>query len=228
MAPDAKRVAKVYEACSAARLSRYRPVVGNDRDLLVQLHTWNAVVSSALLPTLHLAEVTIRNFALKRLQTYYRQPHWYENPKLQRKLGYQSHLAKTLEKTLNSERALGRSGDLSNFITSELPFGFWVNVFTTKFRQELWIRPLHTYSIGFPRGASLKDIHQGVDEIRVFRNNVAHHKNVICKAPDVQFDRITEVLSWFCKDTALYARETALFPSVWAAAPIDVRRLGPV
>ncbi len=51
---------------------------------------------------------------------------------------------------MEDEIAIGRTGDLSNYITSELSFGFWVNVFTTGFTNELWNRPFHIYSMSMP------------------------------------------------------------------------------
>lgn len=217
-----KSVVAIHATVGAPRMSRYAHVCGADKRLAVRLHTWNAAVSASLLPTLHIAEVAIRNFALKRIQAFYRDPKWYECPKLIRKLGgANSQMGMTLARAFQDEVVAGRKGDLSNFITSELPFGFWVNVFTSRFSNELWSRPLHTYSTNFPRSATLETIHDGVDDVRAFRNNVAHHKNVVCKPVEQNFERTLEVLSWFCKPSSQFARETSMFPMVWACCPVD-------
>jgi hypothetical protein len=175
-------VIAINATVSTPRMSRYATIIGTDKRLALRLHTWNAAVAASLLPTLQLAEVAIRNFALQRVKAFYNNPRWYECPKLIRKIGgAESQMGKLLARAYQDEVAAGRTGDLSNFITSELPFGFWVNVFTSRFSNELWSRPLHTYSTSIPRGATLQTLHDGVDDVRTLRNNVAHHKNIICK-----------------------------------------------
>ncbi|MFE0014135.1 hypothetical protein ACFWXH_04765 [Mesorhizobium sp. NPDC059054] len=213
---------------SAPRMSRYATIIGTDKRLALRLHTWNAAVAASLLPTLQLAEVAIRNFALQRVKAFYKSPRWYECPKLIRKIGgADSQMGTLLTRAYQDEVAAGRSGDLSNFITSELPFGFWVNVFTSRFSNELWSRPLHTYSTSIPRGATLQTLYDGVDDVRAFRNNVAHHKNIICKPVEQNFRRTLEVLSWFCRSSSDFARQTSTFPMVWACCPIDPELLSP-
>ncbi|MET4691909.1 hypothetical protein [Sinorhizobium fredii] len=223
-----KSIVSISATVSTPRMSRYATIIGTDKRLALRLHTWNAAVAASLLPTLHLAEVAIRNFALQRIKAFYKNPRWYECPKLIRKLGgANSQMAMLLARAYQDEVQAGRSGDLSNFITSELPFGFWVNVFTSKFSNELWSRPLHTYSTSIPRGATLPTLHDGVDNVRAFRNNVAHHKNIICKPVEQNFERTLEVLSWFCKSSSEFARQTSTFPMVWACCPVDPALLKP-
>lgn len=81
---------------SAARLKRYLVVADNDLRIAMRLHAWNAAVAGSLLPTLHLTEVAIRNFALKRLIAKYGK-HWYSNSTL---LDYR------LSKKLSNESAM--------------------------------------------------------------------------------------------------------------------------
>ncbi|ANK92741.1 MULTISPECIES: hypothetical protein [Rhizobium] len=223
-----KTIVTLNATVSTPRISRYATIAGSDKRLALRLHTWNAAVAASILPTLHIAEVAIRNFALQRIRAFYKTPKWYESPALIRKLGgANSQMALTLDRAYQDEVKAGKSGDLSNYITSELPFGFWVNVFTSRFANELWSRPLHTYSTSFPRGATLQTIHDGVDDVRAFRNNVAHHKNIICKPVEENFQRTLEVLSWFCKQSSEFARQSSSFPAVWACCPVDPSLLKP-
>ena len=61
-------------------------IAGGDQRLALRLHAWNAALAGPLLPGLHLAEVTIRNFALGRLIANFK-GNWYENTGFTRKLG---------------------------------------------------------------------------------------------------------------------------------------------
>jgi hypothetical protein len=148
------------------------------------------------LPTLHLAEVTIRNFALKRLIAKYGK-HWYNNSTL---LDYRlsKKLAGELREAAQRELDLGRRGNLSDYITSELTFGFWVNVLTKTFQPDLWHAPLHSVLPGFPRGKTIVDLHDGVEFVRTFRNNVAHHKNIVFKPVVENYERTLEVTGLIC------------------------------
>jgi hypothetical protein len=209
------------------RLARYVELFGSDKRLALRLHFWNAAVAASILPTLQIAEVSVRNFALQRIKAAYGKE-WYKEDKLLRKLGGpESHMGSILRRTyLEEVQKKGEGSNLSNFVTSELPFGFWVNAFTTKFKNELWKRPLHTYLTNLPRGATLTTLHAGVDDVRKFRNNVAHHKNLIYMKPTVEnFERSLDVLSWFCKSSSVAARETSSFKNVWAGCPVDISSL---
>lgn len=220
-----KFVVRITATISTPRLSRYTPLAGLDKRLALRLHTWNAAVAASLLPTLHIAEVCIRNFALQRIRAFYG-AHWYQSSKLVRKLGGEnSQMSRKLDRVHKDEVNAGRNGDLSNYITSELPFGFWVNAFTEKFSKELWDRPLHTYCTSIPRGATLQSLHDGVDDVRKFRNSVAHHKNLVFKPTQQNFERTLEVLSWFCPPSSELARQTSSFPMVWACCPVDLESL---
>ena len=218
-------VTKIGLTVSKPRITRYAAIVDGDMRLALRLHSWNASVAASLLPLLHISEVCIRNFALRRLMSFYGN-RWYENPKLFRKLGGDdTFMGKSLKRAYEDELKLGRNGDLTNYITSELPFGFWVNVFTSKFTNEIWNRPLHTYNTNIPRNSTLQTLHEGVDGVRKFRNSVAHHKNVVLKPVEENYEKTLDVLSWFCPPSSELARQTSMFPRVWACCPIDTDKL---
>lgn len=218
-------VTKIGQTLSKPRITRYSAMVNNDVRLALRLHTWNASVAASLLPLLHVTEVCIRNFAQRRLMSFYGN-RWYESPKLSRKLGGdKTQMGRSLIRAYEDEINLGRTGDLSNYITSELPFGFWVNVFTSKFTNEIWNRPLHTYNTNIPRNSTLQSLHDGIDGVRKFRNSIAHHKNVVLKPVEENYEKTLDVLSWFCPPSSELARNTSLFPRVWACCPIDTDKL---
>jgi hypothetical protein len=64
-------VKKLHREISALRMSRHMTIAGGDERLALQLHAWNAALAGALLPGLHIAEVTIRNMAAHRVKARY-------------------------------------------------------------------------------------------------------------------------------------------------------------
>ncbi|QDQ88948.1 hypothetical protein FMZ60_16090 [Alcaligenaceae bacterium SJ-26] len=67
-------VPAVREALSAARMETYERAVGGDGECnpaALRLYAWNADVSGALLPPLHVCEVVIRNVVSDALAAVY-------------------------------------------------------------------------------------------------------------------------------------------------------------
>lgn len=218
---DLKRIASTL---SPARMHRFKINAGDDLRLAIRLHHFNAAVAAALLPTIQLAEVAVRNFALRRVIAFYGK-RWYDDKvKFGRKLGSSQH-ATTLEKAVAEERNQGRKGDINDYITSELPFGFWVNIFTRTFIPDLWTRPLHTYNPSIPNGTTIDTLRGEIDALRRFRNDVAHHKNLITKPIEARYQRSLVTLSWICRPTADMAQRTATFPMIWACCPVPQEML---
>jgi hypothetical protein len=217
---------KIKKTISPARMKRYLDLADSDLRLAIRLHTWNAAVAGSLLPTLHLAEVTIRNVAMRRLAAKYGKQWYRSNDLITYRLG-KSGLTEQLNDAYQGEIDKGRRGDLSDYITSELTFGFWVNVFTKKFHPHLWKADLHTVIAGFPRDKNIDDLHDGVEFVRTFRNNVAHHKDLVCKPVVDNYTRTLDVIGMLCAKTRDTAEKTSAFPLVWACAPIPRDRLMP-
>ncbi|RDL48399.1 hypothetical protein BLJAPNOD_04674 [Ensifer sp. M14] len=211
------------KAISPARLSRYLRIAEGDLRVAIRLHAWNAAVAASLLPTVHHAEVAIRNFAVSRLRAKYG-AQWYRNPAL-----LQYRLSKSLSQQLadvyQREIDIGRRGELTNYITSELTFGFWVNVFTKTFHLDLWQPAIYTMLVDFPRGKTITDLHDGVEFVRSFRNNIAHHKNIVCKPAEANYERTLEVLGMICKHTRNVAEKTSNFRAVWECSPVPHEKL---
>ena len=166
--PDAE-VRTLYARFSEARLSRYMAITGGNHRLALRLHAWNAALAGSLLPGLHLAEVTIRNFALGRLIANFKGG-WYENSGFIRKLG-NSQLAEELTRAVDDRKKLAHKQDrITSYLVRDLNFGFWVNIFTHRFHKDLWNRPLHTYNTQIPGTIDIAKLHDAIDGVRNFRN----------------------------------------------------------
>ena len=214
----ANDIQRLTNTLSAARLRRYVKLAHEDTRLGLRLYHWNAALAGSLLPVLHIAEVSVRNFALQRLRAKYG-VQWYRSTEfLDRRLG-SSSLAEQLKRAYEDELERGRVGDLSNYITSELTFGFWVNIYTSKFHPHLWHRPLHTMLPTVHRGMDINGLHGEVEFVRSFRNNVAHHKDLVEKPVFDNFNRTIRLIEAYSKQAAVIAKEASSFERVYASRP---------
>jgi len=64
---------------SAARFGTYLGVAGGDRAQALRLYMWNAKVSAAFGPPLHLAEVAVRNAVAGAVGRAYKSLEWHES-----------------------------------------------------------------------------------------------------------------------------------------------------
>lgn len=166
-------VTSLYRRISPLRLSRYMDIAAADYRLSLRLHAWNAAVSGSLLPVLHMTEVIVRNVAIGRLIANFG-PDWFDKPGFLTKLG-KSQMATDLADQVAARRTKVRQNDkITSYLARDLTFGFWVNIFTHKFRQDLWSRDLHTYGLpDVPKGMTIEQLHAGIDTVRELRNQVA-------------------------------------------------------
>lgn len=216
-------VRQMMASLSAARMSNHLAVAGGDIRLALRLHHWNAAVAGSLMPTIHIAEIAIRNFALRRISANFGK-HWYRDQRFEAKLG-RSQLKEALQVSVATLLASGRKGNLADDVTSEMTFGFWVNVFTKTFVPMLWVRPLHTINANIPSQVTISELHDGIEFVRAFRNSVAHHKNLIYRPTPDKFERTLRVIGWVCRSSEVIARGAAQFPLVWQCSPVPHARL---
>ena len=216
-------VKKLHREISALRMSRHMTIAGGDERLALQLHAWNAALAGALLPGLHIAEVTIRNMAAHRVKARYKGT-WFESLDFTRKLGKSEHAKKLRSAVDRRKVTTTNAGDISSYLVRDLSFGFWVNIFTRTFHEELWKHNLWTYLPSVPHGYTITQLHADIDEIRTFRNQVAHHMNLVSKPPprsaEDQHDAMMRTLKYLSPQVELHARAICTFPLVWQCCPM--------
>ena len=122
-----------------------------------------------------MAEVTIRNLAVYRVISRYKGT-WFDNSDFARKLGKSER--KTAERRTAELQAVSDQkrqpptpADITSYLVRDLTFGFWVNIFTRTFHEELWKRDLWTRLPSVPHGYTITQLHAGIEEIRDFRNS---------------------------------------------------------
>ena len=98
-----------------------------------------------------------------------------------------------------------------NFLVSELPLGFWVGILSSKYEKgknrQYWRRFLHK---GFAHRGDRRDrpeLHGRYDELRNFRNRVAHHERILHQRPERQIDKCLEAIGWISPEMRNWARQ---------------------
>jgi hypothetical protein len=209
-------------------MSRHMSIAGGDERLALQLHAWNAALAASLLPGLHIAEVTIRNMAAYRVISRYKGT-WFDDPNFARKLGKSEHAEKLRSAVAIRKQTTTNAGHITSYLVRDLTFGFWVNIFTRTFHEELWKRDLWTYVPSVPHGYTITQLHAEINEIRDFRNQVAHHKNLISKPPpktvENRHDAMMRTLKYLSPQVELHARAICTFPLVWQCCPMALADL---
>jgi hypothetical protein len=221
-------VKTLHRELSAPRMSRHVTIAGGDERLALQLHAWNAALAASLLPGLHMAEVTIRNLAVYRVISRYKGT-WFDNLDFARKLGKSEHAENLRSAVAARKRTTTNTGHITSYLVRDLTFGFWVNIFTRTFHEELWKRDLWTRLPSVPHGYTITQLHAGIEEIRDFRNQVAHHKNLISKPPprtaENRHDAMMRTLKHLSPQVEAHARAVCTFPLVWQCCPMPLADL---
>jgi len=164
----AQFVSDLHLPISQIRLETYRPVGGDDLEMVTN-YFWNIHLAEALVPSLHAAELALRNSIHTALTAHFNTEMWFYQPGLLEG-GQLGEFARALI-------SVSRKGSAtSGRIVSSLMFGFWVSILTSPYEQRLWA-PNH-YALMktvFPHATvSRKDIADRFVMIKDLRNRVSH------------------------------------------------------
>jgi hypothetical protein len=196
----------IESALSPARLARYMPAAGRDRNLALRTYVWNARLCEALYLPFQISEVCVRNAVHKGLEAQYGLE-WHQRGAFTCTLP--DRLGEELRKVIQDERAAHGLLMTNDHIVSGLSFGFWVHMFTTNYDSVLWPRRFNLCFPNKPGNISRADCHAKAERIRVMRNRVAHHKPVFDKRAVAEYNQALEMVSWICTETAWFVKTTA-------------------
>ncbi|WP_288374254.1 Abi family protein [uncultured Pseudomonas sp.] len=192
----------VRNTLSAARLGTYEAIAaaaGRDAEAAVALYAWNAQISGALLPPLHLCEVAIRNAVSDALEALYG-ARWPWNPTFERSLPRQSgpgyNALADLQQVRNKATSTGQ-------VITELKFVFWEKMFTSRHDGRVWnphlMRVLPNLDQTKTVAALRLEIHNDLNNIRLLRNRIAHHEPVLQRNLQNDLGIITRLVESRCQ-----------------------------
>jgi hypothetical protein len=201
---------RIEASMSPARLARFARAAKGNKQLGLRLYVWNARICEALYFPMQVAEVTARNAisipVRKRFGT-----EWYDNIKFINLLP--KWQKENLKSTLEKERK--RRGDrlTQDHMVAGLNFGFWVHLMTASYDKQLWGNGVKH---SFPNCGDLnrEGIYNYIDQLRIFRNEVAHHFAIFDRTPQAKYQNVLRVLEITCADTHWLVIETSRVSSV--------------
>jgi len=126
----AQFVNDLYSSLSRVRLETYRPANGDDLDMLTN-YFWNIDLAEALIPSLHAAELALRNTIHDTLTQHFGTEMWfYERGLLEpgQLVAFAQALAKVAKKPQPHARRL----------VAQLTFGFWATLLNAPYEHRVW------------------------------------------------------------------------------------------
>jgi hypothetical protein len=196
----------VSDALSAARMSTYENAAGktgNDDPAALELYSWNAQVSAALLAPLHIGEVVIRNAVSDALESVYG-PTWpwsvvFELSLPAPSIGYNPR--RDLQNSRKHQLTTGK-------VIPELKFVFWQQMFTSRHDLRVWNGQLVSVLPNMDATKSVPQLRQGIyndlEELRKLRNRIAHHEPIFRRTLADDMQRIHDLVALRCHVTAAW------------------------
>lgn len=180
---------------SPPRFGTYLRATGGDRHRAMELYCWNIDVSAAFYVMLQYCELAIRNGTVQAIEAAFG-ANWHLNkgfrhtlPKLRGGRGYQP--ADDLESCAQKLPTAGK-------VVAELKFVFWQYMFVKGQQKRIWDPHFSTafpaYEKNLPIGQARAQMHSDIEQIRIFRNRIAHHEPIFARNLPEDRDRIRRVV----------------------------------
>ena len=196
---------------SRARIEPYLATCLGDRSAAVRLYSWNIQVSAAFQAPLGCLEVAYRNALNYQLTTLFGRGDWWLAPDIRL-----HHTAQRIVADAIQEIHRRSKRPTPGRVVAELPFGFWVSLLGsgTDYETRLWRPALHHAFPGY-RGRRAP-LHQEFDDVRRFRNRIAHHEPIHRRDLVADHERIVRLLGYISLEYAAWVRLNDRVPEVLA------------
>jgi hypothetical protein len=178
---------------STPRFQTYLDACEGRQDVALRLYAWNVEVTSAFWGPISILEVVVRNAMHDALRAG-RQDDWWNCPSLQL-------MARERKNLLHAQQTLDRRGHPSptaGQVVAATTFGLWVGLTAPglprhphlSYETAIWQPRLVR---AFPHAGTVrrKQLHRALDDVRNFRNRLAHHEPVFAAPLERIRDQIT-------------------------------------
>lgn len=165
---------------SPERMATYIAKTNGDHKKAVRLYTWNTAASAAFYGPLQWLEVTLRNAMHRELSKKYGLE-WYDNKDCGFDIGTEKRIDNTKREVCKHKHDVDPP-----HVVAELSFGFWVTLLgpggkapdgtNRNYEMTLWRKCLH--NAFSHKKLARRGIHKPLDDLRNFRNRIAHHSHV--------------------------------------------------
>ncbi|WP_185732324.1 hypothetical protein [Burkholderia sp. Bp8963] len=191
----------------------------DDQDMAsLKLYAWNAAVSGALLPVLHVCEVAVRNAVSEALEAVYG-ANWpwspvFEGSLPRPRIGYNPR--NDLTSARQGVRTVGK-------VIPELKFVFWQKMFTVRNDTRLWDPHLRRVFPNLDPSVSVAThrqlIYGQLEDIRKLRNRIAHHEPIFNRNLLQDYSTIMSLVHHRCNLTAMWVSQSQTALAVIKAKP---------
>ncbi len=216
--PLAQFVAELHLALSRDRLEAYRPQGGDDLEMLTN-YFWNIDLAEALVPSLHAAELVLRNSIHAAMTNHYGTDMWFYHPdveKLWQRIGSdQLRQRDTVRNRVASKRTV-----TSGRLVAGFEFGFWVALLGDRYQRPLWQpNKFALHKAVFPQQPrpSRQQVHDRYRAIQGLRNRVFHYEAVWHRQNLLQEHAdIHEAITWISPTLHRAIHAVDNFPTIYA------------
>lgn len=205
---DTVLVGTLEHIVSNARLQRYRNVATTDLETVV-LYCWNIQLAEALVPSIAMLEVTLRNTVHNTLTAHTGTEFWFK-PVLHRPM--YDNIIDLIAKLVRRHGHPPTAGK----VISEITFGFWPRVFAKNYQSLWWTTPDPLLTRVIPNYRKIGRDSRGKFEERLeyfvsLRNRVMHQEAVLegvgaLNRPVLPIDtlhaQLLETIAWLDADAA--------------------------
>jgi len=209
-------ISAVEALITPERLSSYLVVTGNNVTKALALYEWNTHADAALMQTIALVEVIVRNALDRELMAWAVQragvPNWFDVAPLDSR-GRQVLTDARRRATYN-----GHKLETHGKVIAELSLGFWRVLTASKYHTSLWVPNLHR---AFPRGETdlrrrRVQVENLLRQISAIRNRAAHHEPVHHRNLTADRDLAVTIASWISTDAEAWVAAASILPEVIA------------
>jgi len=198
---------------SSPRMQRYLDDNQGDKLRAVDAYTHNLLISEALMPLLHVLEVSLRNGIHQRMTIHHGRADWYEVWRGNSLFREQYAYVTAAQRKLLSRQEVSTPDKL----IAELSFGFWVSLFNRKVIMET-SKPLLLTFTRCPKGQRRPEpIRAKLNKIRVLRNRCFHHEPLLWMPLHALHTEAQDVIQWISPDLQFWLSKHDRFPVVFAA-----------
>jgi hypothetical protein len=192
-------------------LEAYRPAGADDVEMITN-YFWDIDLAESLVPSLHAAELALRNTIHEAMSFQRQTEQWFYLPGLLQP-GQLGQVAYALEQ-LSRRKAQPTAGR----VIAELSSGFWVTLLSGPYEQPIW-QPnrFELLRRAFPHcpRPHHQAIHARFNEIRRLRNRVFHFE-AVWDRPNLQQDHLNihEAVGWISPAMQQAILAVDIFPTV--------------
>lgn len=218
----------VFHSLSWKRFAAYSLETDTDSVDGAARYLWNMALGAAITPVLHLVEVSFRNALYEagcettagRAVKTGAVPCWLDTvPTL-----LQRREAEEVSKAI---QRLGRNSrrHTPGHLVGQLSFGFWIGLCERPYEHgratgpQLWPKAVKRFQNAPKQEKNRPGIRAAFNEVREFRNHVAHYQPIWDRDPVRWHSRAIEVLGWMNPRLAAVVRGQSSLEAVYHAGP---------